>query len=127
MKKLTVLFVTMAFLVFGASSVMAAGATEVKDFGCHIIPADSGLPVDISTTNKTKAVEAKSGNVNFTCHFKYDTKKYPIKQTLKHSGFPCVTQFGVTKDTSAVTAPGGKITLVCKIKPPKPEAKPVKK
>lgn len=129
MKKLTVLFVMMAFVVFGASSVMAAEATTVKDFGCQIIPADSGLPDLLTTTNKTKAVEAASGNVNFTCRFKFDPKKYPglIKKSVKHQGFPCITQFGLTKNTRSVTTPAGQVTLVCKIKPPKPAAKPAAK
>ena len=128
MKILIVLFVMMALVVFGASSAMAQGATEIKDFACWIIPADSGLPDALTTKDKTKAVESASGNVNFTCKFKFDPKKYPglIKKAVKHEGFPCGTQFGVTKNTSAVTTPGGQVTLVCKIKPPKPEAKPAK-
>lgn len=128
-KLLTVIIAMMTLVVFGASSALAQGATEVKDFACWIIPADSGLPVALTTKDKTKAVESASGNVNFTCKFKFDPKKYPglIKKAVKHEGFPCGTQFGVTKNTSAVTTPAGQVTLVCKIKPPKPPEKPPKK
>ncbi len=129
MKKLTVMLVMMALVFVGASSAMAEEATVIKDFYCQIIAADSGLPVILTTKDKTKTVESASGNVNFTCKFKFDPKKYPglIKKAVKHEGFPCTTQFGMTKNTSAVTTPAGQVTLVCKIKPPKPEAKPVKK
>lgn len=116
MKKLTVLFVIMVFAIFGASSAMAGEATVIKDFGCQIIPADSGLPILLSTTEKTQTVESASGNVNFTCHFTFDPKTYPVEKTMKHEGFTCGTQFGSTNNTSAVTTPGGQVTLKCKIK-----------
>jgi len=116
MKKLPFLFVMIALVVFWASSAFAAQATVIKDFGCQIIPADSGLPVMLSTTDKTSTVESASGNTNFTCRFTFDTKVYPVAKILKHEGFACATQFGVTNNTSAVTTPGGQVTLKCKIK-----------
>ena len=114
-KKVIFLLAMMAVVVFGASSAMAE-ATVIKEFGCQIIPADSGLPVLLTTTDKTSTVESASGNVNFTCRFTFDPKVYPVKKTLQHEGFACSTQFGVTKNTSAVTTPGGQVTLKCKIK-----------
>lgn len=115
MKRFSILFIMMALLVFSTSSAMAE-ATVVKEFGCQIIPADSGLPITLMTNDKTQAVESASGNVNFTCRFTFDPKVYPIAKTLKHEGFTCGTQFGVTNDTNAVTTPGGQVTLKCKIK-----------
>lgn len=103
------------FLFLNVSSAMAE-ATTVKEFDCIIIPADSGLPVVLYTKDKTKAVEASSGNVNFTCRFNFDPKQYPITNTIKKEGFICGTQFGMTTQTSAVTTPGGQVTLKCKIK-----------
>ena len=117
MKKMTALFfITIMFVFLWTSSAMAAEATVIKDFGCQIIPADSGLPVMLTTTDKTQAVESGSGNVNFTCHFKFDPKAYPLEKNMKHEGFVCGTQFGMTQETSAVTTPGGQVTLKCKIK-----------
>jgi hypothetical protein len=126
MKKLTVLFVIMAFVVCGASSAMAAEpAAHIKDTTCVISPAASGVPIMLTTKDREKSVESASGNVTLTCHFKFDAKKYKVK-AQKHEKFLCNTGFGLTKDSSSVTAPGGQVTLKCAIKPPKPAAKPVK-
>jgi hypothetical protein len=115
-KLLTVLIVMMALVVFGVSSSMAAEpAAHIKDKTCVISPAASGVPIMLTTTEQEKSVKSASGNVTLTCHFKFDAKKYKVK-AQKHEKFLCNTGFGLTKDSSSVTAPGGQVTLKCTIK-----------
>lgn len=117
MKKALCLMVLVAALVaFGASAALAQ-ATVVKDFGCQIIPEDSGLPILLTTSVKTIEVDTPSGNVNFTCHFVYDKDAYPIDKAIKNKGFNCNTYMGLTNNSMAVTSPGGTVLLRCQIKP----------
>jgi hypothetical protein len=90
-------------------------ATVTDDFFCQILPADSGLSVLLTTTEKTHVVRSGSGNISFTCHFDITAGMEPA-ETMQHEGFVCSTQYGATTDTWSVTTKGGKVLLRCQIK-----------
>lgn len=89
-------------------------ATAFDDFGCGIIPADSGLPVFLAT-QESHVVRAANGNVSLTCHFDIPDGLEPAA-TMQHSGFLFRTQFGVTTNTRSGTSRGARVLLVCQIK-----------
>ncbi len=100
----------------GGQSAHADGATVVRDFTCGILAADSGLDVFLTTDTKSQQVDAASGNVTLTCHFDIPAGEEPAL-TMRHRGFNCGTFAGVTTNSRSVTTKGGKVLLVCHIKP----------
>lgn len=110
------LFLGSSLIGSGGQSAHADGATVISDFTCGILAADSGLGVFLSTDNKTHQVNAVSGNVTLTCHFDIPAGEEPA-QTLRHSGFDCGTLAGSTTNSRSVTTKGGKVLLICQIKP----------
>ncbi len=96
-------------------AAQADGATVISDFGCGILPADSGLPVFLFTDEKSHSVQSPSGNVTLTCHFTIPEAFLP-SATMQHSGFLCSTAFGLTTNTWSVTTKGGTVLLRCQIK-----------
>ena len=97
--------------------VRAESATVIKDFGCRIIPPDSGLPETLFTIDKTVDVQSDSGNVTLTCRFQIPDHLMPIPATMQHGGFLCSTHWGMTHLSHAVTTKGGQVMLKCQINP----------
>jgi hypothetical protein len=90
------------------------GATVIKEFGCQIAPADSGLSAFLFTT-ETHIVNTPSGNTTLVCHFDVPEElQDEVQKAMKHEGFGCGTQFGVTFDTFAVTNKN-RVLLNCSI------------
>lgn len=98
-----------------SGTAQAEGATVITDFGCTLIPADSGIADPLFTTD-SHVVQTPSGNVSLTCHFTIPPELVPAS-TMQHAGFLCGTQFGVTTNTKSVTTAGGTAMLRCQIKP----------
>lgn len=97
------------------SAVQATnGATVITEFGCGLIAADSGLPINLSTTD-SHVVNTPSGNTTLTCHFDIPEAYWPT-QTMRNSGFSCNTSFGPTTNTFAVVSTDGSALLRCQIK-----------
>ena len=92
------------------SPANAGGATVIKEFGCVILPSDSGL-TDYLFTNDTHSVETPSGVSILQCHFDIPDGLEPYK-TMKHEGFPCNTYLGLTYDSKSITTKGGKVHLM---------------
>jgi hypothetical protein len=87
-----------------------------KDFGCVLLAADSGLGVDLVTSDMSHNVNTPDGTTCLVCHFDIPEGEEPAK-AMKNSGFPCGTLGGVTDDSRSVVTPGGKATLRCQIQP----------
>lgn len=104
------------FLVslFQLDNAHATQATVIDEFGCSILASDSGLPINLYTTD-THAVITPSGNTLLKCHFDIPAEYIPTN-TMRHSGFPCGTYLGLTTDSFSVTTRGGKVMLDCKVK-----------
>lgn len=113
-------FMFISLLIVCAGPALADGhdngATVIDDFGCQIIPADSGLPVFLFS-NDSHVVTNSAGNTNFWCDFVFDTALCPSDKAIKNKGFSCGTQFGSTTNTMAVTdCEYGVVHLKCQIK-----------
>ena len=103
-------------LTVATSPVEARGrATIIKGFECLIVPADSGLPILLFSSNVTHEIDTSSGNTILQCHFDIPEGLQP-RRTLHHQGFLCGTLFGETTDSRSVTTRGGKVLLTCQIK-----------
>ena len=117
MKLITLLFV--ATLMSFASIAYAQdnnGATVIDEFGCVVIAADSGLPVDLFT-EVSHSVGNYAGNVNMWCDFVFDTALCPSDKAMKFKDFPCGTQFGPATKTMAITdCEYGVVHLSCQVK-----------
>ena len=118
MKFLSVLLVSM-MAIFATAAFADGhdnGATVIDEFGCGIVPADSGLPIALFTT-ESHSVTNYAGNTNFWCDFVFDTALCEDDKSIKNKGFPCGTFAGVTYDTMAVTdCEYGVVHLKCQIK-----------
>jgi hypothetical protein len=68
-----------------------------------------------SSTTDGIEVRSSSGVVTLICHFG-DLGRL-TDRTLRATGWPCFTSYGVTDDSSFVVTPSGKATMVCRIKP----------
>jgi hypothetical protein len=118
--RLIVAGILAAALLVGGSTVAYAnggGATIIKDASCCLSAADSGLAIDLFSTDVI-CVETPSGNVVLTCHFDIPEGYEPAK-AIKNTGFLCGTCGGCTTDSQCVVTPGGKAVLRCEIKAPK--------
>jgi len=115
--RLSLLAVTVAVVCAVAvvpSAVQANnGATVITEFGCGLIPADSGLPIFLSTTD-SHVVNTPSGRTSLTCHFEIPEEYWPT-MTMRNSGFMCGTQFGSTTNSFAVVSTDGTAMLRCQI------------
>jgi len=106
-----------ALLLVGPNAQVAKGdgATVVDDFGCVIIPADSGLPV-LLVTDDSHAVQTPQGNINFTCDFTFDPALCPDSKAIRNKGFLCGAYFDLTTDTKAITdCTEGTVHLSCQV------------
>ena len=118
MKLITLLFVTtfLLFASFANADDPPFGATVIDEFGCGIIPADSGLPVVLST-EVSHFVENHSGNVNMWCDFVFDTALCPSDKAMKFKNFSCGTLAGPATKTMAITdCEYGVVHLSCQVK-----------
>jgi len=92
------------------------GATVIDEFGCVIIPADSGLPVALFSDD-SHFVENHAGNVNMWCDFVFDTALCPDDKAMRARGFTCGTLAGLATKTHAVTdCEYGVVHLSCQVK-----------
>ena len=92
-------------------------AEIVKDGGCFgFVPdGNGGATTGLFNPEGAHAVSTKSGNVTLVCQFDIPEGFEPAK-AVKATGFLCGTYFGLTNDSWVLATPGGKATLVCKIK-----------
>lgn len=92
-------------------------AQIVKDGGCFgFVPdGNGGATTGLFNPEGAHAVSTKSGNVTLVCHFDIPEGFEPAK-AVKADGFLCGTYFGLTNDSRVLATPGGKATLICKIK-----------
>jgi hypothetical protein len=70
---------------------------------------------DGSVTTDAIEVRSSAGVVTLICHFG-DLGRL-TDRTLRATGWPCATLYGVTFDSSFAVTPSGKATMVCRIKP----------
>ena len=118
MKAIKVMFVSLLIVLGGPALADGHdnGATVIDDFGCAILPADSGLPVTLYSSD-SHAVTNSAGNTNFWCDFVFDTALCPSDKAIKNKGFLCGAYFDLTNDTMAVTdCEYGVVHLKCQIK-----------
>ncbi len=107
----------MGVLTFGAmNDAKAAPATVIKDGGCYLSAADSGLDNDLTTTEDHSVVNS-GGNSVLKCHFDIPEADRPAR-ALVNQDFPCNTYLGLTYNSKVVSSPGGQATLTCQVKKP---------
>jgi hypothetical protein len=91
------------------------GATVIDNFGCVLLGKDSGLKVNLFTSETTHAVITPSGNSLLQCHFTIPAGAEPNK-AIVNKGFFCGTFLGGTTNSESVVTPGGTATLRCEVK-----------
>ena len=117
MKLIKLLCVT-TFMLFASIAVAQDnnGATVIDEFGCAIVPTDSGLPV-VLFTDVSHFVENSAGNVNMWCDFVFDPALCPSDKAMKFKNFPCGTLAGPATKTMAITdCEYGVVHLSCQVK-----------
>jgi hypothetical protein len=117
MKMIKLLCVT-TFMLFTSIAIAQDnnGASVIDEFGCVVISADSGLPVDL-ITEVSHFVENSAGNVNMWCDFVFDPALCPSDKAMKHKGFPCGTLAGLATKTMATTdCEYGVVHMSCQVK-----------
>lgn len=111
----------LALTVFCGSLTTAAakggnGANITQLPWARLPAADSGLAIDLWTTEEAWQIETPSGNVILIAHFDIPEEYCPEK-ALTNSGFLVTTwAAGNTYDTKCVVTPGGRATLQAIIK-----------
>ena len=116
MKFLTVLCVIC--LAFAASTAVADdnGATVIDEFGCTLLGADSGLPVNLFTTDSHSVVN-HAGNSVLKCYFQFDPVLCPSEKAIKTTGFVCGTFLGLATRSRTITdCYEGMAILTCMVK-----------
>jgi hypothetical protein len=111
---------TVAACVLGLSSTTVYaqstnGAAVVKEFGCILTSAASGLDIDLLTNETTHAVNTPNGKSLVKCHFDIPVGHEP-KKAIVNEGFDCNTFLGVTTKSQSVCSPGGHCDLTCQLK-----------
>jgi len=110
------ILIAILLVLFCMPAVADNGATVIDEFGCAIIPADSGLPV-VLFTNDSHFVVNNAGNVNMWCDFVFDTALCPSDKAMRFKNFPCGTLAGSATKTMAVTdCEYGVVHLSCQVK-----------
>ena len=116
MKSILAFLIAASLALTTSAPVQArSGATVIKRFGCVVVPADSGLPIVLFTSQASHEVDTPTGNSTLQCHFDIP-KGFAPAQTLHHKGFLCSTFLGLTTDSKSVTTKGGKVLLTCRVK-----------
>ena len=97
-----------------AAYANGGGATVIKDEECWLLAADSGLDVDLTSTDLIM-LTTPSGNTVLICHFDIPEGHEPDK-AIKKTGWLGYTIGGFTANTQSVVTPGGKAVVRCEIK-----------
>lgn len=97
-----------------AALASAEGATVMNEFGCTLLSIDSGLAIDLFTTDPVHSTVTPSGNTVLSCHFDIPDGFEPPR-AIRNDGFLCGTFAGVTNNSMSVATPGGTATLTCQI------------
>ena len=104
--------------MLAASAVAQADdpATVIDEFGCGLLAADSGLPVNLFTTD-THSVANHAGNSVLKCHFLFDPVLCPSERAIITKGFVCGTFLGATTISRTTTdCTNGIAVLTCMVK-----------
>jgi hypothetical protein len=92
------------------------GATVVDDFGCGLLAADSGLPVDLFTYDSHSVVNS-AGNTTLKCYFPFDPVLCPSDRAIVTKDFTCGTFLGFAdKSRTTTDCENGIAVLTCMVK-----------
>ncbi len=114
--KLFKMFFVLCFALSASSAIAQDnGATVIDEFGCGLLAADSGLPVNLFTTD-THSVTNHAGNSILKCNFLFDPVLCPSEKAIKTTGFPCGTFLGLATASRTITdCTNGSAVLTCKV------------
>ena len=124
MKKIVSAITGATLLAAGIAAPLAPLAAKsenaaeiVKDGACFgFVPdGNGGATTGLFAPEGAHAVTNSSGNTTLVCQFDIPEGFEPAK-AVKATGFLCGTYFGITEDSWVLATPGGKATLVCKVK-----------
>ena len=106
-------------LVLIASPAVAQdnnGATVIDEIDCVLSHLDSGLPVDLFTTDSHSVVN-HAGNSVLKCYFQFDPVLCPSEKAIITTGFPCGTFLGAANKSRTTTdCTDGIAVLTCMVK-----------
>ena len=88
--------------ILGSGTAFANNATVIKEFGCFITPAASGIPAFLFT-NDTHSVQTSSGHTILKCKFDIPEALVP-NRAIKKQGFACNTYLGLTNNSKSIQA-----------------------
>ena len=92
------------------------GATVIDDFGCGLLAADSGLPVDLFTSD-SHSVTNSPGNSTLKCYFQFDPVLCPDERAIVTKDFFCGTFLGIAdKSRTTTDCENGIAVLTCMVK-----------